>query len=331
MRALSSLRPLDLLLPLAVAVFAIVAWLRVDLFGTSPWLGLAAFVLPLVLTRLLGGSDRGAVLAGLVGLAALTYAQVLVQGATDGATVQRPMVSAEVLPADRAWSAPRTAELLAPALFERPAPRTPGLTARAFLGEDSGPRSLLIWIGLGPTLLALIGVLGARGRAWAGVLLFGLAAVAGAGLFGDTRLRLAGQWVGIALAAVFAGLGYSTLGRPLDPAGPRTSRRVGPEMLAAASSVLAAAVLMGAAAKVGVSTDAQALALVLERLQGPADPTVLQANAEHLRRVLDAGALAAFAVMTGLLLHLKARRESTLALLTLVLIAELLLVPAAVL
>ena len=85
--------------------------------------------------------------------------------------------------------------------------------------------------------------------------------------------------------------------------------------------------MIGAALRAGFATDTQALQPLLARLDatsreawGPASQAL---EAAHLRAVLDRAAVAAFAGMTALLLHLKSRAAWSAAVLLVVLAADI--------
>jgi hypothetical protein len=231
---------------------------------------------------------------------------------------------AHEVPASR-WAA---LELVAPGLFARGAPATawpfpaPALPAGRALawealdapasGGASVPSPFVGWI---PLWLALAGLLplGATGRRWLplALLLGGLAAALA--LRHTTPLVLA--------LALSAAVGLARIGPRTDGADAR------PQLVAGALSVLLAAAAIAASLRAGFATDTEALRPLLLRLDAPAraawDPSSLLPQAAHLRAVLDRSALAAFAGMTALLLHLRSRAPWSAALLLLVTAADL--------
>lgn len=223
---------------------------------------------------------------------------------------------AHEVPASR-WAA---LELVAPGLFARGAPASawpfpaPALPAgRALVWEaldapaSDGGRVPSPFVGWVPLWLALAAALpaGASGRRWLPLasLLAGLAA--SLALRHPTPLVLA-----LALSAAFS----------LARIGPRAEgAEARPQLVAGALAVLLAAAAIAASLRAGFATDAEALRPLLLRLDAPAraawDPSSLAPQAAHLRAVLDRSALAAFAGMTALLLHLRSRAPWSAALL----------------
>ena len=227
------------------------------------------------------------------------------------------------------WSA---AELLAPGLFARgderlaapfeaPAPPADRALAWAALAGGTPARTLPSpfagWI---PLWLALAGLLGgrvSRGRGRAGWPL----ALAALGVAGTVILEHPTPLV-LALGAL-AALGLAgTLPAAGGAPGPAA-----PQLAAAGACVVFSALVIGAALRAGFATDAQALQPLLARLDatsreawGPASQAL---EAAHLRAVLDRAAVAAFAGMTALLLHLKSRAGWSAAVLLVVLAADL--------
>jgi hypothetical protein len=226
------------------------------------------------------------------------------------------------------WAA---AELLAPGLFARgherlaapfdaPAPPPDRALAWAALADGTlartRPSPFAGWI---PLWLALAGLLGGRAarRGRAGSTL----ALAALGLAGTVILEHPTPLV-LALGALAAVGLARTLPAAGDAPGPAA-----PQLAAAGACVLLAAVVIGTALRAGFATDAQALQPLLARLEatsreawGPASQAL---EAAHLRAVLDRAAVAAFAGMTALLLHLKSRAKWSAAVLLVVLAADL--------
>jgi hypothetical protein len=206
----------------------------------------------------------------------------------------------------------------APMLGVMPPPAGRNLATQALLHGSAGPTRASLYVGLAPLLLALVAACSARG-AWATVariaLLSGLIMVAGfipSGPIGAPLL--------VAAVAVLAGLGLAALSDP-------PARGLAPDIVLGAVCVLLAAVLGGFALQAGAVPDAEVVRPLLDRLSVDAaqdwSATTLAGNAAHLRAVLDRSALAAFACMTALLLHLKGRAGWSLTMFLLVIAADL--------
>lgn len=220
--------------------------------------------------------------------------------------------------------AARLAECLAPSLLVEQTPDRPRLLREALLDEE--PRAVPLrhlYVGLCGLLLAALGALTARARtAWIPRLLL-LAALAVLG--GAAGPRPPAQLAGALAAAqasllVLAGFGLASL-RPLSEPAP-----AGPALALGSAAVLLAGVLGACAAWAGSATPAELLA-PWRALLPPGtvvDDLALQSSAGHLVEVLDRAALAAFASMTALLLHLKGRSLPSLLLLLAVAAADLL-------
>jgi hypothetical protein len=224
-------------------------------------------------------------------------------------------------------------ELLVPGLFVQdgqpavlpfatPSPPPGHSLAWAALRHTSAGESATMrapYVGMLPLWLALLWLLPAPGRrglpALARLGLLGLA-VAG-GLMLQQSFVLVG---GLALAAA------AGLRRIASEASPGDRSDSGPQLVVSAACVLLTAALIALALRTGSSGDAQAVQPLLEALdpaQRPAwDAGRLAPNAAHLRAVLDRSALAAFAGMTALLLHLKSRARWSAALLLAVTAAD---------
>jgi hypothetical protein len=210
---------------------------------------------------------------------------------------------------------------LAPVLGKRPPPRGGSLARAAWVPAAADPVRLP-YVGIAPLLLAAVALLGAAGRGpWAlrALLLLGLLLGAWPGPMGLAGQRVAGLLFVAALAGL-AGVGLSGCSRPLpgaDSAPPASGFAL------AALAVLVAAALTVLAVRVGASADRAALEGLLPRAAAREwSPGVLAANAAWLGALLDRAALAAFASMTVLLLHLKARRPWSLALVVAVSLAD---------
>jgi len=256
-------------------------------------------------------------LAGIVlALLALAFQLVLLQRLGDGATDTAPGVLLElVLPgvfADGGGSAPSVLHAPLP-------PVGRNLLARTLIPAATPPGRAVLYVGLLPLLLAMTAALAARGR-WATgariALLIGLIQVAGgspAGPIGGLML--------VAALAVLAGLGLMGLSD-------ETARSNAPTLALGSASVVLAGVLGALALQAGAVPDPEVTGPLMRRLpdgeQLGWSPPMLAANAAHLRAVLDRSALAAFAGMTALLLHLKGRARWSLALILLVVVADLL-------
>jgi hypothetical protein len=227
------------------------------------------------------------------------------------------------VPASR-WAA---LELVAPGLFARgaaggpwpfAAPAPPAGHALAWQALDAAPGGAgrpSPFVGWIPLWLALASLppLGASGRRWLPLLLLLAGLAAALALRHPTPLVLA--------LAPAAALGLARIG-------PReTGADARPQLLAGALAVLLATAAIAASLHAGFATDAEALRPLLARLDAPAraafDPARVALEAAHLRAVLDRSALAAFAGMTALLLHLRSRAPWSAALLLLVAAADL--------
>lgn len=192
------------------------------------------------------------------------------------------------------------------------------LPAHVLLPDAESPTRGALYIGLAPLLLAFMAAGAARGGlAWLAraVALLGLVMVCG--------------WVpagsmGVALLCIgltsLAGLGLQALWGDAPGGG-------APTLVLGAASVALTAGLGALALQAGAVPDTEVVGALLRRL--PADEldawstSAIASNAAQLRAVLDRSALAAFAVMTALLLHLKGRASWSLALLLLVVAADL--------
>ena len=226
---------------------------------------------------------------------------------------------AHVAPASR-WAA---LELVAPGLFARgtaasawpfaapalPAGRALVWEALDAAGGRSVPSPCVGWI---PLWLALAAAL-PTGRRWLPLALLPAGLAAALALRHPTPLVLA--------LAFSAALGLARIGPRADGADAR------PQLVAGALAVLLAAAAIAASLRAGFATDSEALRPLLARLDAPAraawDPASLAPQAAQLRAVLDRSALAAFAGMTALLLHLRSRAPWSAALLLLVTAADL--------
>jgi hypothetical protein len=223
------------------------------------------------------------------------------------------------------WAA---AELLVPGLFARggerlaapfdaPPPADRSLAWAALAGGTptrTVPSPFVGWI---PLWLALAGLWGGRGsrRAGGAVAPLALAALGVAG-----TLLLDHPTPAVLALGLLAALGLSRAA-----GGPPAS--AAPELAAAGACVLLAAAVIGVALRAGFATDVQALQPLLGRLDATSrdawGPASLALEATHLRAVLDRAAVAAFAGMCALLLHLKSRTAWSAALLLVVLAADL--------
>jgi len=218
-------------------------------------------------------------------------------------------------------------ELVAPGLFARgapatawpfPAPALPAGRALAWAALDgpgadaSVPSPFVGWIPLWLALASLL-PLGASGRRWLPLALVLAGLAAALALRHTTPLVLA--------LALSGAIGLAQLGPRAEGADAR------PQLVAGALAVLLAAAAIAASLRAGFATDAEALRPLLLRLDAPAraalDPASLLPQAAQLRAVLDRSALAAFAGMTALLLHLRSRAPWSAALLLLVAAADL--------
>jgi hypothetical protein len=101
-----------------------------------------------------------------------------------------------------------------------------------------------------------------------------------------------------------------------------------PGLLLGAASVAMTGLAAGLALSAGATPDRELLLPLLERLPASAQdawtPSLLAMNAEHVRTVLDRSALAAFAGMAALLMHLKARQTATGLVLVTAIVADML-------
>jgi hypothetical protein len=183
-----------------------------------------------------------------------------------------------------------------------------------------------------PLLLALLGLCAARGRlalAGRGLLLAGIglpvaAAWLPVGLDDPGRLGTALGLIGLAL---LAGAGLARLG-PRAPDG----RDEGPALVLGALAVALTALLVGLSLRAGAVSDERVVQPLLDRLDAARprddlllhDPAIVAANAAWLRAVLDRAALASFAGLCALLLHLRSRGPLTGALLLAAVAADLL-------
>ena len=220
------------------------------------------------------------------------------------------------------------------ALFDTPAPpEGRNLVAAAVEAgmerASLGRRPPSPYLGLVPLLLAGYALLsGQFGRRQAelssasrrrAVMVRGAAGLALVGLALFATLPLA-------FAAVVWGLAAWGMAETCRPRAPDDDAL--PGLLLGAVSVTMTGLAAGLALSAGATPDRELLAPLLERLSASAQdawpPSMLAVNAEHLRAVLDRSALAAFAGMAVLLLHLKARRTSTGLLLVAAIAADLL-------
>jgi hypothetical protein len=210
----------------------------------------------------------------------------------------------------------------APVLGAAPPPPGGSLARAAWVPHAAGPERLP-YIGLAPLLLALVALAGAAGRgAWAARALLLLSVLVGSwpGPMGPSGVRLAGLLCVAGLAGL-AALGLSGCSRPLPTAESAPPPASG--FALAALAVLLAAALSLLAVRVGAASDRAALdGLVAHAAAQDWSPAVLAVNAAWLGALLDRAALAAFASMTVLLLHLKARRAWSLALVVIVSLAD---------
>jgi hypothetical protein len=133
----------------------------------------------------------------------------------------------------------------------------------------------------------------------------------------------------VSLPAVFAGLAWALAAWGLIETGRARApdEDALPALLLGAASVILTATLAGLALSAGAAPDRELLAPLLWTLDPPDraawTPSMLAVNGAHVRAVLDRSALAAFAGMVALLLHLKARRPLTGCVLAAVLVADL--------
>lgn len=173
------------------------------------------------------------------------------------------------------------------------------------------------YVGWIPLWLALAGLLPARSLqrrlpAPARLLLLALALAAG--------VVLRQSFLIVAALSLSAAVGLSGIRPAAEDADVR------PQLVAAGCCVLLTAALIAASLRAGFATDAQALQPLVSRLDAAArsgwDPASTALEAAHLRAVLDRAALAAFAGMTALLLHLKSRAPWSAALLLVVTAAD---------
>ena len=210
----------------------------------------------------------------------------------------------------------------APVLGEPPPPAGRSLARAAWLPAGAQPVRLP-YLGIAPTLLAVVALAGSRGRcAWVLRALLGASLLLAAwpGPLGPPGERVAGMLCVAALAGL-AWLGLSGCSRPLPDADSAPPPASG--FALAALAVLLAAGLSVLAVRVGASSGRAAVDALVARA-GAQDwsPALLAANAAWLGALLDRAALAAFAAMTVLLLHLKARRAWSLALVLTVSLAD---------
>ncbi len=221
-----------------------------------------------------------------------------------------------------AWSAPGGGAAGVPASAEEREPSkprsTPDLRAQGERAErPEDPRRL--HVGITALCLALLGLVGVRGRApWIGrgLLVAGLAwAWTGGGAWGP--LAAPGELVATAGLAVLAGAALAD-SRPV-----RADEPVTGGLFLGAVVVLLGGGLAGWAAWAGSAEARDVTAPLVERLAVPPTPVDVAATAAHVVTSLDRAALAALAAMTALLLHLKGRRWPTAVLVMLVTVAEL--------
>ncbi|MHC4846418.1 MAG: hypothetical protein ACYTCU_09690 [Planctomycetota bacterium] len=208
-------------------------------------------------------------------------------------------------------------------------PEGRNLATRLFLEQDAPPSRGALYAGLLPLLLGVLGVLALLGfavtprpRSWRPrglqlVLVVLLLVVAFTNSSPSAFLARAP----VVLLIVGSGVGLALLADERIGAGT-------PALVLGTVTVLLAAVLGALALKTGSVPDVDVTAPLTERLPpgGVLDwsPTMLAANGAHLRAVIDRSALAAFASMTALLLHLKGRKRWTLVLLVAVVVADVL-------
>lgn len=200
---------------------------------------------------------------------------------------------------------------------------------RALLGVPgpARPAGAVLYVGFVPLLLALLGLIGARGLlAWTLRLsILPLALLAAGALMPVPAPTVRGLAYAIqAVLAAFAGLALSEL-----QVREERSRATAAALCVGTLAVVLAGALFLAAAWVGSEPGTHVLAPLAPHVvaQGGADPgrPQLEATALLLQRVLDRAALVGFAGMTALLLHLRRRGRFTLAALFVVTIADLLL------
>jgi len=256
-------------------------------------------------------------LAGVaLALIVLAFQLMVIQRACDGATDTAPGVLLElVLPGAFADAgSPR-----GPVPGTTTPPPRPNLMARTLIPTARAPARASLYVGLLPLLLAIMAAISAQGR-WPTRARIGL--VIGVILVGGgIPTGLIGALLLIASLAVLAGLGLTGLSH-------ETEGSSAPTLALGSASVVLAAVLGALALQAGAVPDPEVTGPLVRRLPAGEEPawsaTMLAASAAHLRFVLDRAALAAFAGMTALLLHLKGRARWSLALIVLVVIADLL-------
>lgn len=246
----------------------------------------------------------------------------------------------------QAWAWPGLpAELVFPGLFhEDDAPRLPWLVderppSQVHLPlaalrdtdlDDHESRTDSVTVGFLPLLLAGLGLFAGRGG-WAVTGRTLIAVVAVPTFLGTSMLPVEDPdalrtKLLVAALAILAGAGLARLRpRAADGAGER------PALLLGTAAVLAAGALALLALSAGSASDQAVAGPLLARLDASRpddvpllhDPAVVAANAAWLRAVLDRAALAAFAGMAVLLLHLRSRGWLTGTLLLLVVAADL--------
>jgi len=248
-------------------------------------------------------------------------------------------------PARLQWPA-LPAEMLLPGLFhEGGGPALPWLIDRRPSPEAHLPLAALrgtilsqhefsedsVTVGFLPLLLAAFGLFagsGALARAGRITLGFGAGFTALAAWWPSVT-----DWPGSVAILVLPCLGIALLaGAGLLRLGQRApdGQGEGPAMALGAAAVLLAAVLIALSMQAGAITDARVVQPLLDRPGVPWEHDVLRTpeaiarNAAWLRAVLDRAALAAFASMCALLLHLKSRSTWTAVLVLLAVVADLL-------
>ena len=287
--------------------------------------GLALF--GALLTGLAGRTLRGGLYAGLVLLLSLP--------------LLFPEPSHRDLDENAAFPPVQLTELVLPDLWQSLPAEAPNLitltlnTQLSTLQAQSlgSSREGRLYVGLSALCLAMMALVGVRGRAaWMarGLLALGLlmACLTPPGSLSETPLLgpLGSSDLGLLTIclslAMLAGLGLGSL-KPLQEHDP-----VAAALFLGALAVILFAGLGAWAAWAGSSTPQQIVEPLLERLvrqeAPPPTPQVCSATAAHLVRVLDQGALAALAAMVALLLHLKGRRLHTAVLVFVITAGELL-------
>ncbi|HTE05959.1 MAG TPA: hypothetical protein VK824_07170 [Planctomycetota bacterium] len=258
-----------------------------------------------------GGTPR----SGGVGLEGLRHPTLLLELAWPGLYAE---------PVDH----PRAAALFRPQDVVKP-PK-PNLPIRALVLPDIGDESVrrIRYLGVLGPLLLLVCAGDMRRRVLPVVALLGSLAAAALMMKAATDRARAS----LAVTGMLCMLG--TFGLLLMGRDRKRPLPAGLLLVVGSLSVAIAAVCIGLSMKAGAITDRALLAPFLDRLAArsavagasvpaPPSPEVLAQNAAHLRAVLDHAALATFASMTALLLHLKSRNALTFWLVALVWAADM--------